>query len=371
MKKVFKKKDVNKMDNPHQEKTQNTNNSNEEEGESDLESMVEDKPKAENNSRKMSNNRIPKKVRMLFRQKQSATKSLIKTTSAKKCLALRNKMESIEIALKENYTKRRTKQENLAISKIKKNPNAFYAYAKKFSKTYNGVGPLLKENGEVISEATGIAEALRNQYEKVFSEPKIEAKINDEKEFFKETITPEKIETVIFTEMDVRDAIDKLSNNAAAGPDGIPAILLKKCRDSLSEPLTILWQKSLKSGQIPSVFKLAHVIPVHKPGSSREAAENYRPVSLTSHLVKTFERIIKKTLQNFLEATLALKDNQHGFREKRSCLSQLLAHYDQVLKGLEEGHNVDTVFLDFSKAFDKVDKGILCRKMKQMGVLVT
>ena len=53
---------------------------------------------------------------------------------------------------------------------------------------------------------------------------------------------------------------------------------------------------------------------------------------------------------------------------KRSCLSQLLSHYDDILKGLEERHNVDNIFLDFSKAFVKVDKFILCRKMKRMGV---
>ena len=63
-----------------------------------------------------------------------------------------------------------------------------------------------------------------------------------------------------------------------------------------------------------------------------------------------------------------LKDNQHGFRSKRSCLSQLLSNYNEVLKGLEEGHKVDSVYLEFSKAFDKVDKGILCQKMKKMGI---
>ena len=68
--------------------------------------------------------------------------------------------------------------------------------------------------------------------------------------------------------MDVREAIDKLSINAAPGPDGIPAILLKKRKESLSIPLTILWQASLKSGEIPDIFKLAFVTPIHKTGSS-------------------------------------------------------------------------------------------------------
>ena len=97
---------------------------------------------------------------------------------------------------------------------------------------------------------------------------------------------------------------------------------------------------------------------MHKVGSSRYKAENYCPVSLTPHLVKTLN-LMKKVPQSQLEFNQKLKDNQHGFRSKRSCLSRLLSHYDTVLKALEEGHNVDTVYLDFSKAIDKVDNGIL------------
>ena len=202
----------------------------------------------------------------------------------------------------------------------------------------------------------------------MYSKPIKDKKVDNAEHFFTETESKEKLETIIFTELNVRDAIDELAPEAAGGPDGIPAVLLKKCRDSLSEPLAILWNKSLETGEIPPIFKLAFVTPVHKLGSSRSKAENYRPVSLTSHLVKTFERVIKQSLQNFLEFNLKLNENQHGFRSKRSCLSQLLAHYDEVLKGLEEGHNVDTIYLDFSKAFDKVDLGLLCEKMKKMGI---
>ena len=54
--------------------------------------------------------------------------------------------------------------------------------------------------------------------------------------------------------------------------------------------------------------------------------------------------------------------------KKRSCLSQLLEHYEDILKGLEEGINVETIYLDFAKAFDKVDIGILCHRMKAKGI---
>ena len=121
--------------------------------------------------------------------------------------------------------------------------------------------------------------------------------------------------------------------------------MLKKCRVS-SEP--ILWQKSLATGEIPDMFKMAFVIPIHKPSNPRSTPGSYRPVSLTSQLVKTFERVLKKSFQNFLEVTLALNDGQHGFRARRSCSSQLLSYYDTIISGMEDGNNVDTVYLDYA-----------------------
>ena len=257
--------------------------------------------------------------------------------------------------------------EDKAISQIKKNPKAFYAYARKFQKTFAGVGPLINSKGEIISDPAEIAEAQKEQYEKVFSKPNGEKKVHNPNEFFK-TSEKTKISNIHFNYMDVREAIDQLSANASAGPDGMPAILLKEARDNLSEPITLLWTKSLETGEIPDIFKLAFITPVLKPGATKSETASYRPVSLTSHLVKTFERVLKKILQNHLEVTLAFNDQQHGFRAKRSCLSQLLNHYNEILKGMEEGGNVDTVYLDFSKAFDKVDIGILCHKMREMGI---
>ena len=94
--------------------------------------------------------------------------------------------------------------------------------------------------------------------------------------------------------------IDSLSTNAAAGPDGGPAILLKKCKRSLVDGLEILIRKFLKDGKIPQLMKLALVIPIHK-GGSRGLPVNFRPVSLTSHIMKTLERLVREVVVNHLE----------------------------------------------------------------------
>ena len=78
------------------------------------------------------------------------------------------------------------------------------------------------------------------------------------------------------------------------------------------------------------------MLPIHKGGSKVEASE-YRPISLTSHLMKTGERVIRKKLVNYLEFYNKMDSKQHGSRENRSTLSQLLVHYDEISRVLKMG----------------------------------
>ena len=152
-----------------------------------------------------------------------------------------------------------------------------------------------------------------------------------------------------------------------AGPDRFPAILLKHCRNTLALPLYLIWRKSLDCGIIPQLLKTANIVPIHK-GKSRGDLANYRPVALTSHLIKLFEKILKKHIVAYMEENNLFNPGQHGFRLGRSCLSQLIAHYDHITKLLESGQNVDVIYIDFAKAFDKVDYLVTMKKLKGMGI---
>merc|ERR1712236_171133 len=87
-----------------------------------------------------------------------------------------------------------------------------------------------------------------------------------------------------------------------------------------------------------------------------------RPVSLTSHVMKVFERVIKKKIIE------QINDGQHGFVPGRSTQTQLLCHYNDIYEALTERERMDTVFLNFAKAFDKVDHNILLEKVKKYGI---
>ena len=175
------------------------------------------------------------------------------------------------------------------------------------------------------------------------------------------------LEDITFSSEDIIKAIDEISPTSAAGPDGFPAILLKACKTPLSIPLEILWRNSLNQGTIPQLFKTAHIVPIHK-GGSKGVAKNYRPVALTSHLIKVFEKVLRSHIIRHMEEFNLFNPRQHGFRIGRSCLSQLIAHLDNIMHELEQGRNVDVVYLDFSKAFDKVDFLITLRKINALGI---
>ena len=88
-------------------------------------------------------------------------------------------------------------------------------------------------------------------------------------------------------------------------------------------------------------------------------------MSLTSHIIKTLERVVRKQIVAHLESNGLMDPDQHGSRQRRSCLSQLLEHHDEILRMMEKGGNVDVLYADFSKAYDKIDHFKMLEKLKQ------
>ena len=138
-----------------------------------------------------------------------------------------------------------------------------------------------------------------------------------------------------FDRKNVEDAIDELDKNSSAGPDGIPAFFLKRTKKAISRPLALLLRKSIDEGKIPEIFKMAYITPIHK-GGSKQKPEQYRPVSLTSHIIKVFERVIKKKIMAHLIENKMFNEGQHGFVPGSSTQTQLLSHFNDVYDTLTE-----------------------------------
>ena len=123
------------------------------------------KEKGEETSRR---NKIPRQIRTNMKKKSSISKKILSSKSATKTLKLMTKLQKIENDLKESYDKMRSKKEQEAVKKIKKNAKFFYSFATKSAKIKNKVGPLMDEEGEIKKDSESMANILRKQYESVF-----------------------------------------------------------------------------------------------------------------------------------------------------------------------------------------------------------
>jgi len=155
--------------------------------------------------------------------------------------------------------------------------------------------------------------------------------------------------------------LSKINSNKANGPDKIHGKILKNCSASLAYPLSILFNVSYNTGNIPREWKLANVVPIHKKGP-KENIENYRPISLTSLVMKTFERLLKDKI--LLLTSEYLNGHQHGFLSKKSCATNLIQFSDSLALSLNDCARTDVVYFDFAKAFDSVNHDILLYKLK-------
>ena len=177
-------------------------------------------------------------------------------------------------------------------------------------------------------------------------------------------VTMVKILSIAFVE-EISYMLPNLSTEKATGPDEISARMLTECSNEIAPSLTTLLNKSLTLSKVPQEWKEANVVPVPKKGDV-DLISNYRPISLLSLASKLLEQIVHVHVSEFVESLLS--NLQHGFRKRRSCVTQLLGVLHDVGKVLDSGQEGDVIYLDFSKAFDSVPHKNFLLKFKQHGI---
>ena len=196
---------------------------------------------------------------------------------------LKDEISGLQLALRDSIIAQLDAKEKKAVSFIKENPRFFFSFAKQSAKMKSQIGPLYDNEGNLHQDRSVMANLLQDQYASVFSDPHCPDK---------QTHAPERaphstLSDLSFSVSDIEEAIDEIDQHAACGDYDIPAKLLKECKSSISFPIALIWKESLAESFIPTCFKFQLITPVHKKGSKAIPA-NYRPVSLTSPVIKIF-----------------------------------------------------------------------------------
>ena len=222
--------------------------------------------------------------------------------------------------------------------------------------------PPLFENGKYVSNFKEKSTVLNNYFAAQCRPFEIESELP-----ILTPLTNNMLNSVFISEEAIVDIINKLNKNKAHGYDGISIPMLKICPLEIARPLCLIFKKCIESGTFPLTWKFANVQPVHKK-NSRQDKTNYRPISLLPICSKIFEKIVFDSMYSFLINNNLISENQSGFRPGDSTINQLLAITTEIYNSFEKRDETRAVFLDMSKAFDKVWHEGLISKMRQNGI---
>ena len=167
----------------------------------------------------------------------------------------------------------------------------------------------------------------------------------------------------------ILELIRSLDSNKAHGCDDVSIAMLKICDEAIVLPLQIIYTNCLEKGVYPNLWKRANVLPIHKK-ESRQLTKNYRPISLLPICGKLFEKITFDEIYTHLQENNLLSPKQSGFRPGDPTINQLLSITNEILMAFDQYPTRETraVFLDISKAFDKVWHEGLISKLKSNGI---
>ena len=263
---------------------------------------------------------------------------------------------------KSNYYQKLSKK----LCDPKTNSKTYWSLLKTF---YNGkkvpVIPPIIINNNIVSNIKQKADYFNDFFAQQCTPLNNDSKIPD-RVHRKYTYT---ISSVNFTNEDILKIIRSLNPNKAHGFDDISIRMIQICDTVVLKPMAMIFKNCLSHGIFPNDWKKSNVVPIHKKGDKQEL-KNYRPISLLPIFGKIFERIIYNSLYSFVESNNLLCTNQSGFRSADSCVNQLLSITHLCYQSFDYNPSLEAraIFLDISKAFDKVWHEGLVFKLECIGV---
>lgn len=266
------------------------------------------------------------------------------------------KFSALRRQVKQLQEKCETKYVSNIEEKLSSNTKCFFSYTK--SQRASNSLPNVVQHGDVIAaDRQSVCNLFADYFASVYQTPDDE-KVNGDQVLPDFDVPPIEVE-------EVKSILRKLDQYKVHSPDAIPAIFYKNLSETISLPLSLLYNKSIESGKFPHLWKISFVLPTFKSGN-RSKVENYRPISILCAISKVLERIMFNRLHAHVKGHIS--EFQHGFVPGKSVQSNLLEYLNFIVQSISDGGQIDTVFTDFSKAFDRVSHNLLLQDLELVGV---
>lgn len=243
---------------------------------------------------------------------------------------------------------------------LRKNPKQFWSFISD-KKSTTGFPSVMHLDNKSSDNNQEIANLFAHNFASVYSDQVIVPP-----EFSYDQFIQLDHKNIRFTESEISLSLSRLKEKAARGVDNISPIFFKKCAPLIAIPLTYMFNRSLQTGIFPEKWKVALITPIFKTGGTRNQIKSYRPVSIISIIPKLFEKLVYDKISNIL--TPLIISNQYGFMKQRSTQTNLLSFSQYVNSALECGGQVDCIYTDFSKAYDRLNHNILISKLSALGI---
>ena len=271
---------------------------------------------------------------------------------------------------------------SLDINKLNDNKRFWKTIKPFFSdKGINSQKLILIENDVILTKETDISKIMNNYFVNITECLELKhdvlnnfnVDLTEITETYKEHISIKKIHSTInhtqfklnsVSQNDVSIVIKNLCNDKANLHGDIPAQVLKLSLDSYIPELTKIINNCFQNGSFPNELKLAEVLPIFKKGNAL-LKENYRPVSILSHVSKIFERLVFNQIEKYFESIFS--NVLTGFRKNHGTQNALVKMIELWKKALDENKNIGAIFMDLSKAFDTLNHNLLIAKLNAYG----
>ena len=263
-----------------------------------------------------------------------------------------------------------TKTRNAKSNYYKNDLSNNFRSPKKFWKSLNSllnkstksIATKVKVHNDIISDPSAVANAFNQHFSTICSSQSFDLSYSNpidelSSSFSFATMNP----------TDVQQAISDLKAGNGTDPDGLEIKFIKLASHVLAFPLSDLFNLSLSTCVVPSMWKSARVTPIHKGGDALDL-NNYRPISIISSIAKVFEKLIFNQLFKYINDFSILSPNQSGFRPKFSTTTALLKFTNDVSSSLGNNMSTGAIFIDLTKAFDMVDHYMLLDKLHAIGL---